>query len=546
MMGALDMAHVLIVDDDPALLQALPEALRLRMPEVAVDTAESGPAALRRLAEREYDAVVCDVKMPGMDGLAVLGEIQKHHLETPTLLITGHGEHDLAVQALRGGAYDFIQKPIERDYFVASLNRAIEKRRLSRQVEEQGRSLQAHATQLQQTVDERTVELRRANAAKDQFLATLAHELRNPLASVRHAVEVMQVCNGDRQQMDQAQQIVQRQVRHMARLLDDLLDVSRIQHGKIKLNRQRLNLVDLVNHVVETCRPLLLARQQKFSVELSSDPIWIEADGTRIEQIVANLLHNSAKYTQTGGSIHLAVQRQEQEAVIDVQDNGIGFSPDMAERIFDLFTQVEQSLDRTHGGLGIGLTLVRHLVRLHGGDVAAMSEGTGKGSQFLVRLPLCTPATADGTVTANVSPPLLRSRGRRVLLVEDAQDSRAMLGRLLTHWGHIVEMAADGPQAVEAACRALPDVALVDIGLPGLDGYGVARQIRSTAGARAVCLIALTGYGQPEDRRRSREAGFDAHLVKPVDPEHLRQLLDELPCALVDQVQPSLQVTDLP
>jgi signal transduction histidine kinase len=529
------MAHVLIVDDDPALLQALPEALRLRMEDIVLDTADSGPTALQLLERSDYDAVVCDIKMPGMDGLAVLEQIRQLRPSTPTLLITGHGQHDLAVQALRGGAYDFIQKPIERDYFVASLQRAINMRTLSRKVEQQRQELLRHAEELQQAVEARTRELREANQAKDQFLATLAHELRNPLASIRNAIAVLEVHSGQAERLGadqpvgiaQACNVVQRQVAHMARLLDDLLDISRIQHGKVKLERRMVELGKAVAQSAEVCTPFIQAKGHEFAICLHPSPLWIDADPTRLEQIVVNLLNNAVKYTQPGGRIVLAVQAENGHALLRVSDSGVGIDPTMLERIFDMFTQAEQSLDRAQGGLGIGLTLVRYLVNLHGGTIWAQSKGVGHGSEFTVRLPLLkkpppTPALGtDGAARTAVS--------RHVLVVEDNDDSRRMMAELLRLWGHRAETAADGPEAIDVARRTRPEVALVDIGLPGLDGFEVARRIRTSEELSGIYLVALTGYGGPEDRRRGREAGFDNYVIKPINPEELRHLLDELP-----------------
>ena len=516
-------AHVLIVDDDPALLEALPETLRLRMPEVEIDVADSGPSALKRLAATEYDALVCDIKMPGMDGLALLREIRRLRPQTPTLMITGHGEHDLALLALRGGAYDFIQKPIDRDYFIASLRRAIEVHGLNRQVLEQQRALERHARQLQQIIDERTRELRESNDAKDRFLAILAHELRNPLAPIHHAVELLQLSGDISPTVRSACEIVRRQVSHIARLLDDLLDISRIQHGKIKLDRHPVEIGPIVEHAIEASMPLIRACGHELRVETPDPGLRIDGDPTRLEQIVSNLLNNAAKYTEPGGRITLTAQREDGRIAIRVKDSGIGIAPDMLGHVFDLFAQAEQSLDRSQGGLGIGLTLVRYLVHMHDGEVSASSEGLGHGSEFVVRLPLLE---APAEVAAEREPkPQAAPAAQRVLVVEDNADSRVMLGELLKLWGHWPDLAADGPEGVEAARRSRPDVALVDIGLPGLDGYEVARQIRALPGSDSTYLIALTGYGQPDDRRRSREAGFNAHLVKPVKMDELLRVL---------------------
>lgn len=517
------MPRVLIVDDDPALLEALPETLRLRMPEIEIDVADSGPSALKKLAAADHDAVVCDIKMPGMDGLALLREVRRLQPYTPTLMITGHGEHDLALLALRGGAYDFIQKPIDRDYFVASLKRAIEVHRLNRQVLEQQRALELHARQLQQIIDERTRELRESNDAKDRFLAILAHELRNPLAPIHHAAELLQLSGEVSPTVRNACEIVRRQVGHIARLLDDLLDISRIQHGKIKLDRHPIEIGPIIEHAIEASMPLIRTCGHELHVEALERGLRVEGDPTRLEQIVSNLLNNAAKYTEPGGRISLSAQSEDGRVTIRVRDSGIGIAPEMLGHVFDLFAQAEQSLHRSQGGLGIGLTLVRYLVQMHDGEVYASSDGLGHGSEFVVHLPLLEAAAE--AAPPRPSQPEAATTARRILVVEDNADSRVMLGELLRLWGHWPDLAADGHEGVEAARRSRPDVALVDIGLPGLDGYEVARRIRALPGTGSTYLIALTGYGQPDDRRRSHEAGFNAHLVKPVKMDELLRVL---------------------
>jgi signal transduction histidine kinase len=525
--------RILIVDDDAALLEALSETLRLRMGEVAVEVADSARAALERIAVHDYEVVISDIKMPGMDGLALLTRIRELQPATPTLLITGHGQHDLAVQALRGGAYDFIQKPIDRDYFIASLNRALRMRQLSRKVEEQRLALERHAFELQETVEERTRELREANQAKDEFLALLAHELRNPLAPISNAVELIGQRDDGDPILQQASKVVAHQVQHMARLLDDLLDVSRISRGKLQLRKESADLTEMVRNAIEACRPLLQERKQQVTVVLPSEPIWVEGDATRLEQIFANLVNNAGKYTPPEGRIDITLTREETGAVVRIRDTGAGIPREMLHRIFEPFVQVDPSLHRVQqGGLGIGLMLVRRLLEMHGGSVSAWSEGPGKGSEFVVRLPVQSEQPAPASQPA---PGKAESRNngslpcssRQILVVEDQDDSRETLKTLLTLWGHQVEVAENGRRGVEKALATQPEVALVDIGLPELDGYQVAEQVRAAPSGNRIYLIALTGYGQPQDRKRALQAGFNAHLVKPVDPRELERLLAE-------------------
>ncbi|HEV2950383.1 MAG TPA: response regulator [Gemmataceae bacterium] len=524
--------HILIVDDDPALLEALSEMLQLRMDEIAVDRAESAPVALEFIAKNDYEAIVSDIKMPGMDGLALLARVHELRPNTPTLLITGHGQHDLAVQALRGGAYDFIQKPIDREYFVASLSRALHMRRLHRQVEVQRQALERHALELKETVDVRTRELREANQAKDEFLALLAHELRNPLAPILNAVGLIASSEGNGEVVHQAARVVERQVHQMARLLDDLLDVSRISRGKLRLRKEIVYLAELVERAVQTSRPLIESRRHQLTVSVPEEPIAVEADATRLEQVLANLLNNAAKYTNPGGRIEVMGAVENSQAVLRIRDTGKGIPPTMIQRIFEPFVQVDFSLHRSEqGGLGIGLMLVRRLMEMHGGTVSAFSAGPGLGSEFAVRLPALpadqTPAPLPETKELENGKEPIKGKSRHVLIVEDNADSRETLRTLLTLWGHQVTVAENGPRGVEKALTTQPEIALVDIGLPDLDGYQVAEQVRAAPQGDGIYLIALTGYGQQGDRRRSLHAGFNAHLVKPVDPKELARMLAE-------------------
>jgi len=368
----------------------------------------------------------------------------------------------------------------------------------------------------------RVEELRDAvevNRHKDDFLAMLAHELRNPLAPILSAMQVIRRHQDNAEVVQRAREIVERQVRHQARLLDDLLDVSRITRGRIQLRKASVELAAAVGAAVETARPIIHTRRHTLNVVTGPEPVRLEADATRLTQVIAILLDNAAKYTNPGGTITLHAGREGDEAVVRVRDTGIGIPADMQGSVFELFTQVDPSIARSLGGLGIGLTLMKSLVDLHGGRVELRSEGAGRGTEFVVRLPL------GDTAHAAAPAPTGRS-GRRVLIIEDNADAREMLRMSLALDGHRVDVAEDGPRGVDVALARAPEVVLIDLGLPGLDGYEVARRIRETLG-EAVTLVALTGYGQAEDRRRTREAGFDAHFVKPVDPETLSRALNE-------------------
>jgi PAS domain S-box-containing protein len=357
-----------------------------------------------------------------------------------------------------------------------------------------------------------------SNRAKDEFLAMLGHELRNPLGAIGSAVRVLGLLGADGDAGQRPREVIERQVAHLSRLVDDLLDVARVSSGQVLLAQQACDLGALVRQVVATFRAS--HRLDGHEVNAETPAAWVEADPVRLEQVIANLLDNALKYTPAGGLIHLAVHGEPDAAVLTVSDTGAGIPAHLLARVFDLFVQGERGTDRGQGGLGIGLTLVRRLVELHQGTVEAASAGAGRGATFTVRLPRALPPAE----AAAADPPAAAHR-LRILLVEDNADAREMLSAALRLQGHEVHVASDGPEGVSAALALQPDAALVDIGLPGFDGYEVARRIRAGRPTRATRLVALTGYGQPEDRRRTRDAGFDDHLVKPVDPGRVAEVL---------------------
>jgi len=373
----------------------------------------------------------------------------------------------------------------------------------------------------------RAEELAEADRRKDEFLAMLAHELRNPLAPVRNAVQILQATRTDDPVVVRLTEMLSRQVRHMAHLVDDLLDVSRITRGKVDLQKEHVILTDVVSRAVEIARPLIETRRHDLNISLPPDPILIEADPTRLTQILGNLLNNAAKYTEDGGHIWVSAIRDHCDVVVSVRDSGIGLAPEMLSRVFDLFTQENRTIDRSQGGLGIGLTLVKRLVEMHAGTVRATSDGPGRGSEFVVRLP-ALPACQDVTTDAKPSEPPVAS-SRRLLIVDDNVDSAESMAELLTLVGHQVRTAHDGPAALREAQAHRPEFVLLDIGLPRMDGYEVARRMRDNPDLRSATLIAMTGYGQDEDRRKTHEAGFGYHLVKPLNLEEVSRILRAIP-----------------
>ena len=369
-------------------------------------------------------------------------------------------------------------------------------------------------------------DLNTASRRKDEFLATLAHELRNPLAPIRNSLALMKRANGDACVLDQARATMERQVAQMVRLIDDLLDVSRINRDKLMLKLERVDLASVVQVAVETCQPHCDLAGQVLRVVLPAGPVLLHGDPVRLAQVLGNLLNNASKYTPAGGCIELIAEKLADAAVVTVRDTGIGIPPDMLSRVFDLFTQIDASRNLSKGGLGIGLALARRLTELHGGSIVARSEGHDRGSEFVLHLPLMvedhglapTPVVAG---TASVP------AGRRILVVDDNLDGAESLALLLGLDGHDTQMAHDGLDAVEKAALYRPDVILLDIGLPRLNGYEVCRRIRAQAWSKGTVIIAMTGWGQDDDRRKSSEAGFDSHCVKPVDPALLADLLSQ-------------------
>lgn len=367
-------------------------------------------------------------------------------------------------------------------------------------------------------------DIQEADRHKNEFLAMLAHELRNPLAPIKNAVELLRLQNLQPQDFAWARELIERQVNHLVRLVDDLLDVSRITRGKIRLEMKLQNAAHIVASAVETSRPLIESHQHHLTITLPDKPLWMMADATRLAQVLSNLLTNAAKYTPDGGTISVSVSRENDLAIFRIRDSGEGIPREMLARIFDMFAQVDQSLARSHGGLGVGLTLVRRLVEMHEGSVQAHSDGPDKGSEFVVRIPAQAEAAAE-PAPGQLSTSLQSYRPSRILVVDDNVDAAESLAVLLEINGHEVHLAHDGTAALDAAGVHQPDAVLLDIGLPGLDGYQVAERLRAQPETKSALLIAVSGYGREADLRSSRIAGFDHHLIKPVNVDELLKLL---------------------
>jgi signal transduction histidine kinase len=367
--------------------------------------------------------------------------------------------------------------------------------------------------------------LEEADRRKDEFLAMLAHELRNPLGAVSNAIEILKRLGPADPGLERVRDAAARQTVHMARLLDDLLDVSRVTQGKIKLHKEEVSIGSILESALEATNPLINARNHRLLVSPPREPMRVHGDRVRLLQAVGNLLQNAAKFTPSGGEIFLGVERDGDQALIVVRDNGIGIEQELLPHVFELFVQGNRSLDRAEGGLGIGLTLVRSLIELHGGSVDAQSDGRGSGSEFRITVPLMPEAERPLGHRSGGEPE--KPKPLRILVVDDNADSAEMLATLLGIDGHHVAVANSGRAAIDLALKEIPDIALVDIGMPGMDGYELAQRLRAVPALEHMRLVALTGYGQQEDVQKSREAGFDGHLVKPVDTDTLGQVLKD-------------------
>jgi len=561
-----DAANILLVDDQPARLltyRAILEPLGHNL--VAVN---SGLEALEALMKQDFAVVLLDVKMPGMDGFETAALIHDHPRfeSTPIIFVTGvHVTEFDRLKGYKAGAIDYVYIPVVPEILrskVAVLIELDRQRRAlqtvnkqlaesNRRLEDANSALQSEKTRvleesnarLQQANEElsrsnRSLEtevrerqraetsLKEAVVKRDEFLAMLSHELRNPLSPLRNASHMLMQGDTQDPKIIWSRGVIERQLKHMIRLVDDLLDVSRIARGKIVLLNEPVRVGDVVAAAVEIVQPLLEQKRQQLQIETTDPELSVRGDPVRLAQVVGNLLHNAAKYTGEGGSVVLTTRERDGRAEIIVQDTGIGISAESMPKIFELFTQIPSERVASTGGLGIGLALVRALVELHGGEIDATSPGMDQGSEFTVRLPLLDAATRDSGngATEPKAEPAIQVR-RNILIADDNQDALESLALMLRMEGHEVHCASDGQEALELAGQRHPEIVVLDVGMPKLDGCEVARRIRAESWGRDAVLVALTGWGQEVDRRRSREAGFDMHLVKPVDPATLCDML---------------------
>ena len=508
--GAERPARVLVVDDNADMREYL---TRMLAPHWTVETAVDGEAALTSIRARRPDVVLTDVMMPNLDGFGLVARLRANEAtaDLPVIVLSARAGEESRIEGLQVGADDYLVKPFSARELIARV--------------------QVHVSlaQLRRRLLDRAEEARRAaedaTRAKDEFLAMLGHELRNPLSPIVIAVELMRLRGGNSKELS----VIERQLKQLVRLVDDLLDVSRIARGKVDLHKERTSIAEVVKRAAETTQPLFQERQQPLALDVPGD-LFVDGDPTRLQQVFANLLTNASKYSDPGTRVGVSATPAGDRVEIRVRDHGIGIRPEMIERVFDLFVQQPQALDRAAGGLGLGLAIVKNLVASHGGSVRVESEGPGTGSTFIVTLPTIPslPAAGGAARPATTGAAAAAPRGSpacRVLVVDDSADGAAMLADSLESMGHDVRVAHDGREALDAAAVFHPDVAVLDIGLPEMSGYELAAHLREQPGGRAMHFIAATGYGRSRDRVTSLAAGFDDHLVKPVNLDRLREIV---------------------
>ena len=547
----VDQVNILIVDDEPKNLTVLETVLD--DPGYRLVRAGSGSEALLALMADEFAVLVLDVRMPDMTGfeLALLVKERKKTARVPIIFLTAYYNEDQHVLTGYGsGAVDYLLKPVNASVLRSKVSIFAELHRRGRALETANRALQdeiaerrraeERLNELNETLDKKVTErtnalqasearLRDVNRRKDEFLATLAHELRNPLAPVRNAVQLLRLKGAGTPDLQWTAEVIDRQVRAMSRLIDDLMDVSRINQGRIELRRDRVNAKSIIEDAIESARPLIDECGHQLVLRIPDQELVFDADSTRLTQAFMNLINNAAKYMDKGGRIDIDVQKLQHEAVITIKDTGIGISSDQLERVFELFSQVQTALSRSRGGLGIGLSLTKQLITMHGGSVQARSKGLGFGSEFEVRMPLAAGgerAEVVETPDKPVEDRPVQDTEVRILVADDNEDAAATLTAFLELSGFVVRQVHDGAAAVSAAAEFDPQIVLLDIGMPRLNGYEACRKIREQPGGASRTMVACTGWGQADDRRRSDEAGFDRHLVKPVEPAMLVELID--------------------
>jgi signal transduction histidine kinase len=558
--NGLDKVNILLVDDQAQRLLSYQTVLHELGQNLI--SARSGTEALQLLMQHEIAIVLLDVSMPGMDGFETAALIHEHprYERIPIIFVTG--VHDTDMDRLRGyklGAVDYVSIPVVPEILRSKVAVLVELQNQRRKLEDLNKSLaEANSTlqadkrreleALNESLRLANRELAGANAAlqaentervrienalknadryKDEFIAILAHELRNPLAPIRSAMEIMSKIPLEDTRLQWSRDVVQRQIVHLSRLVDDLLDISRISRGTINLSKELIAIGAVISRSLETVSPLINELQHELHIDCQDDAVVIEADVTRLVQVLSNLLSNAAKYTPAAGRIDLTVRQNDGFVEFRVRDNGIGIAADSIDKIFALFVRLPETANRRHDGLGVGLALASQLVKLHNGEISVHSDGIDKGSEFLVRLPLLTSQPLQAVPASRLKVAAPRVAQLKILIADDNNDALETLALLLEMAGHDVVKASDGQAAFDAAAEYRPDIALLDIGMPILNGCEVAKHIRATEWGQDMTLVAVSGWGQHDDVQRSSAAGFNLHLVKPIDFEAVEKILTQ-------------------
>ena len=514
-----DKVNILIVDDLPEKLLVF-ETILGSLGENLV-MARSGSEALAEVLRREFAVILLDVNMPDIDGLETAQYLRqyKKSAHTPIIFITAYADEMQTAKGYSLGAVDYILSPIQPDILRSKVKVFVELYKLQQQarIMAEERIVLEKAENARRSAEE-------ANRLKDEFIAMLSHELRNPLAPIRTAVDLIRrLAPPADARLATATDMIDRQVSHLVRLVDELLDMARIGRGRIALKKEHLELGRVIEHGLEPVRPVIESRRQALTVLTPAAPVWVSGDFVRLGQIVTNLAGNASKFTPEGGHIQVEATASRGQALIVVRDTGVGIEPQLLPRIFEMFVQGQRSLDRSEGGMGIGLTLARQLVELHQGRIEVHSDGPGKGAVFTVSLPCINTvqrAVAPAAITKSTAP-----GSRRVVIVDDNADAAHSMALLLQLSSHETRVVTEAPEVIAACSEFRPHVVILDIGLPEIDGYQLARELRRRHGKEELLLVAVTGYGQKQDYVRAMEAGFDHHFVKPVDPAELEAVI---------------------
>jgi signal transduction histidine kinase len=537
--------RVLLVEDDEDDY-LLTRDLLAELPAGAyqLDRVADLPSALAALEQSAHDVYLVDYRLGAHTGLEFVEEAIRRGTKAPMIMLTAQREREVDLLAMQAGAVDFLVKDrLDAATIDRSIRYALQQKRHEEEIERANQQLEARVAErtaeleaVNQTLQIEIAErkraeeaLRRADRRKDEFLATLAHELRNPLSPLLVATQLIGLEPANTRQIRELAGVMSRQLEQLIRLIDDLLDVSRISSGKLRLRREPVALGEAIATALDVSKPLIAAYRHQLLVTLPPQPLIVDGDKVRLTQIVGNLLINAAKYTPAGGRIELSARAEEAQAIVSVRDNGMGIPPEMQSQIFNLFTQVDNSKRRSQSGLGIGLTLAKTLVEMHGGTIEVASDGAGRGSEFLIRLPLADSQTLPAVSAAADQTSLAPPATFRILIVDDNQSASYLLSRLLAKLGQQVRVESSAAAALTAVPEFLPDIVISDIAMPELSGYQLAAKIRALPDIRQPVLVALTGYGQESDRQEALAAGFDRHLTKPIGLPELERLLGEQP-----------------